>query len=336
MFGISSKNRTDNKQHLAGNSAIATIEIGRTMTRIGLFDFHDKLLQFEGFATDATLDATAMITGIVIKIGQMAAEKKVVIKNVGVSFAGLVDNEQGIILSAGKFHRSFNGFKIKAALEKNMSSRSFKIKVAVDNDAKCFLAGEHRYGAVKQYKHVLGVTLGSGIGTAFLCDGKLYRGRNNITEGGHMILENSNLQCSLGHSGDWEAFSSGEGISNIYYHMTGDNIPSFDVIKKARIKKDPKAREAIRECGEHLAIGFVNMILILNPDAVVVGGGFSEVKELGPIVLKEIDKRLSFKKNVETKIFQTQLGNKAGLYGAMLLTKEVPFDFAQGKSKMGN
>jgi glucokinase len=206
------------------------------------------------------------------------------IKGVGCGVAGMLDLERGVVLKAPNIP-ILNGFNIK-----NWISKKTGIEIRVDNDARSFTRAEHLWGAGKRYKNMVGITLGTGVGGGIIIDGKLVYGNNGSAgEVGHMILN-----------------AKGEDLEMLTMKYMSDS--GFPVVVEAYNNK--KAKEALKNFENNLAMGFTNIITILNPEAIIIGGGASEA---GKFFIPKIKKIISGK---NIKILLSKLGEDAGALGA--------------------
>jgi predicted NBD/HSP70 family sugar kinase len=230
-----------------------------------------------------------------------------------------VDWKKGIYREGPNFPRSFKNIPLAGILRK-----TFKVPVAVDNDVHCFTLAEAKFGAAKRFSSVVGLTLGTGIGGGIVLDGRLYRGRNNAAgEIGHMTLGlGSTATCSCGRKGHFEAFGSGTAMRVLYRTISGmDADPIW--IEKAAERGNSKAARTIRLMTDALAEGYANVIHILNPDIIVVGGSLSTVDALWKPAIAGVRRRIVYSELRNTPIVRASLGAEAGVLGAALITDEM-------------
>lgn len=220
---------------------------------------------------------------------------------IAIGFAGMIDKNGKILRSPNiKF---LDGFNLKEYLEEK-----FKTKVFIENDVKCFTYAEMREGAGKGVKNLVGITLGTGIGGGIIINSRLYRGANGSAgEIGHMIIDGEK---------SFEQLASAKGV----FRQTDKDI--FELEKEARAGNN-EAIKIFSENGKNLGIGLANIINILNPEMIVIGGGLSN---LGDLILKPAKESLKrFIANPaaqSTKIVLSKLGDIAIPLGAILLFKK--------------
>lgn len=226
-----------------------------------------------------------------ILISEIISESdKKKIAGIGCGIAGALDLEKGIILNAPNL-RFLNNFNIKNWLEKK-----FGFDVEIDNDARCFARGEYLFGAGRGYENAVGITLGTGIGGGIIIKRKIYYGGNGAAgEFGHMIIN---------HNKDFE----------------------YLTVKQSRKFKFSKA--SVKEFRKNLVIGLANIINILDPNIIIVGGGAVDMAKLFLPEARKIINRLviSPKSRKNVKITIGNLGENAGAIGAAALFYEKIYE----------
>jgi len=188
----------------------------------------------------------------------------------------------------------------------------FHCEPILENDANCFAQAETSLGAAKNKKIVFGVILGTGVGGGITINGKVFSGLNNIAgEWGHSILFSNGKKCHCGNSGCVEQYLSGPSLEKYYFDLTN---------KKAlvtEISKDPPENWKnyfLNNFG--MALG--NVINIIDPEVIVLGGGVSNVNFLYTEGPKWIEK-FTFSKNIKTPLLKNKMGDSAGVFGAAFL-----------------
>jgi len=192
-----------------------------------------------------------------------------------------------------------------------------KRKVAIENDANCFVMAEALKGAGRNKQMVFGVIMGTGCGGGIVYEGKLIGGLQGIAgEWGHTSIDPNGPPCYCGKRGCTETFISGGGVENRYAELTGDRISLEEIVVRYR-KKDKAAEEIISAFFEHFGVALSNVINILDPDIVVLGGGLSNIAEIYTLGIEEVKKNV-FNDHMETLIVKNTCGDSAGVYGAAL------------------
>lgn len=232
------------------------------------------------------------------------------IEGVGIGIAGPLNKERTLILNPPNL-RILANFPLAKIVEKESG-----IKTIMENDVKCFTLAEAIMGAGKGYDSVLGLTLGSGIGGGFVfkdTGGKIriYKGIfGGAGEVGHMTIKMDGEKCSCGNLGCFENYASEKFF----------DIPPLEMEKRAK-KGEQYAKTVYQEFGRNLGVGLANLINILDPEIVVIGGGIAKAWPLFLNAAKsEIKKRvLSIESKKSVKIKISKLGDLAGAIGAALL-----------------
>ncbi len=288
------------------------LDIGGTKINIGLIS-GSKIIKSQKFPTKAKQGKNAVIKNI-ISIAREFFNNKV--SAIGIGIAGQVDQNKGVIISSPNFPKNFKNINLKKILEKE-----FKVPVFIDNDANCFILAETKYGAAKGYKHVVGLTLGTGIGGGIIINGKLYRGwQGTAGEFGHTTIGPEEIKCSCGKKGHFEILASGTAMVNIYKKLTGKKSNTFEIEELAK-NGDKKALQTIDTMAKYLKIGLANIIKTLNPEIIVIGGGMVRVKPLWSKLKEEPRKGIFYTTLKKTKIVKTKLDDNAGILGATLIIK---------------
>ncbi len=231
------------------------------------------------------------------------------IKGICVSTAGVVNPEKGEIAYAGPTIPKYTGTKIKEELEKE-----FSIPCEVENDVNCAGLGEYWRGAGKGSKSMVCLTIGTGIGGSVILDGKLLNGIGYTAgEIGYMDVNGSYIQNIASSKYLVEKVQKKkeekEGIT--------DAITGVDIFELAK-KGDEICIAGINEIISNLAVGVRNIIYLLNPEVIVIGGGITAQKEyLEEKIRKEVNDGMISDMFRKTRIELAQQGNQAGLLGAL-------------------
>lgn len=226
------------------------------------------------------------------------------IKGICISSAGVIDNIEGSIISAGETIPYFAGTKFKATIEK-----TFNIPCSVENDVNCALLGEISQKKL-QGKNIFCLTIGTGIGGAFYQKDNIYLGSHNFSgEIGYMAVGNS--KENFQQLGNTEALIQAINQNFPKYHCKNGH----DIIKL--INTDKQILPTIDTWLTHIARGIINIQYILDTDAFIIGGGIME----NPLLIERLKKVVeniihpNFKKNI--LLLPASLGNEAGKVGAL-------------------
>lgn len=191
-------------------------------------------------------------------------------------------------------------------------------KVAWQNDSNCFVLAEANFGAGKGKKRVFGAIMGSGIGGGMIYDGKLINGLQSLAgEWGHSIISSYGPQCHCGKIGCIETFISGPGVQNKYKEMFKEELSMPEIVKRYRLG-DEKARIIMSEFFLYFGKSVSNLIAILDPEIIILGGGLSNIDELYTIGLSKV-KDFVFNDEFTTPIVRNKCGDSAGVLGAALI-----------------
>jgi len=238
---------------------------------------------------------------------------------VGIGGNGRIDPKKGIILNSG-VHINWQGRHLRRELES-----CFSLPVSVNNDCYCAIKGEMWKGAAKDYSVVVGLIIGTGMGGALAERGKFWNGSHyGAGEVGHMILHKNGLPCYCGQNGCAERYVSGTALWNRYNEITGENrlesgYGFFELLKKG----DGTALAVMDAFLDDLSVVMANVSNLLDPEAILIGGGISETKEMWEkaLIRKYQSTVGGFMK--DTPILFASMGNDAALLGSAKFAFEM-------------
>ncbi len=198
-----------------------------------------------------------------------------------------------------------------------------RVPVRIANDANCFALAETRWGAVREKmpeaRVVFGVIMGTGVGGGIVVDGKVLDGRQGIAgEWGHNFLDASGGPCYCGREGCVETVLSGPALERFYAGRTGQRLPLKEVAARHEAGTDPHATATMERLAKQFGKAIASVINILDPDAIVLGGGLSNIDLLYAEGVLEAEKHV-FNTRMETVFLRPTLGDSAGVFGAALL-----------------
>ncbi|MCP4145045.1 MAG: ROK family protein [bacterium] len=190
--------------------------------------------------------------------------------------------------------------------------------VTIINDVNAALVGEWIFGAGRGHNNLAMLALGTGVGGALIIDGQLVTGSyNSAGEFGHMIIERGGLECACGNKGCLEAYTGSRGI----VQRSNTELSVADLFKKAEAG-DQEAIDLFRETGEYLAIGVGNLINIIDPDLVIIGGG---VARAGDLIMKpciqDVSKYVLASIKPEEVVVPAKLGINAAAIGVAVMAR---------------
>ena len=246
------------------------------------------------------------------------------IRAVSVVVPGSVNVKQGMVMKAPNL-ACLDGFRLTAALTSELN-----LPAVVENDANAAAVGEMWQGAGHGRRTIVCVTLGTGVGGGIILDGKLWRGVNDsAAEIGHMCVDPfGGVACLCGSRGCLEVYASATAIVRMAREarpryadslLKWEDLNAEDVYR-AGIEGDGLALEVFRRMGVYLGIGLANLINILNPEMIVIGGGVANAWELFEKHMhREIAERAFPVPAAEVKVVPAECGDDAGLLGAAYL-----------------
>ena len=286
------------------------IDIGGTSIKYGVLSEKGEIFIDGTVSTKVTEKENFILSDVKKLIRNILDEyRNYEIKGICVSTAGVVNPEKGEIAYAGPTIPKYTGTKIKEELEKE-----FSISCEVENDVNCAGLGEYWKGAGKGSKSMVCLTIGTGIGGSVILDGKLLNGIGYTAgEIGYMDVNGNYIQNIASSKYLVEKVQKEkvekEGIT--------DAITGVDIFELAK-KGDEICIAGINEIISNLAVGVRNIIYLLNPEVIVIGGGITAQKEyLEEKIRKEVNDGMISDMFRKTRIELAQQGNQAGLLGAL-------------------
>jgi len=227
---------------------------------------------------------------------------------VGIGIPGSIRRDTGRVQNAN------TTCLIGRPLQKDLESLLNR-PVALDNDANCFTLAEAMAGAAKGYDMVFGVIMGTGCGGGLFTGGRVRVGPHAIAgEWGHFVADPGGAPCYCGNRGCVETLISGGGVERRFYEETGRQLRMPDIVSGAR-DEDPVCRQAFNRFLDDYGRCLGGLISVLDPDAVVLGGGLSNIEELYGIGTERV-RRYAFGEDIRTPILRNALGDSAGVIGA--------------------
>jgi len=188
----------------------------------------------------------------------------------------------------------------------------------MENDANCFALAESLLGSAKGYDVVFGVIMGTGVGGGIVINGTLHKGRTNIAgEWGHHTLHPNGNECYCGKQGCVETYISGPALEKRWLELTGKKESLQPIVQDL---SNEKAKQWKEEFLVNFGMALANVIDILDPDVIVLGGGASNIPFLYDEGKKAVYDKV-FSDSIETPILKNSLGDSAGVFGACLLNR---------------
>lgn len=306
------------------------VDVGGTNVKIALVDKKGNIVYSNTVPTMAEMGYEYTISNIKQAILDLMKETKTskeVIEGIGFGFPGQVDCDRGIVRLAPNIP-GWVDVPIASIIEEE-----FGITTKIDNDVRCAALGELNFGAGKGCQNLICITVGTGIGSGLVVNGKLVRGANNAAgEIGHIKLKmQGGPICGCGDTGCMEAFASGPAIvamaeeyimggkSTKFRELANPDITPY-VVAEAAKQGDAVAKRIYETIGEYIGIGMSGVVNLLNPEKIVIGGGVADAGALLLDPIKRTLKQRSMPIQAESvEVVPAELGNTAGVIGASLL-----------------
>lgn len=232
-------------------------------------------------------------------------------KRVGVGTPGSLSARDGTLKNSNTL--CLNGRPLKTDLENRLGH-----PVQIENDANCFALAEARRGAAQGHEVVFGVILGTGVGGGIVVRDQIWAGPQHVAgEWGHHSIDPNGPDCYCGQRGCVEKLLSGPALEEAYRDFGGPDISAAEIARQA--KTGDAAAAAVLD--DYLALfgrAMANLISILDPSVIVLGGGVSNLDALYDRGRQEVAERI-FNDELRTPIVRNQLGDSAGVIGAALL-----------------
>jgi len=323
----------------AADELIIGVDIGGTKVAAGLVDhsgeIHRQIREPMVSDKDAATGLAAVRRAIDSLLGG-DQKNAPAIHGIGICAPGPLDPTTGMVVNPPNV-TCWRNFPLSREVEK-----IYGVKVKIDNDANAAALAEARWGAGRGYRQIFYATVGTGIGTGIVFDNRIYHGRTGAAgEGGHNTIDFRGPRCGCGKPGCIEAFACGPAIAKrartklaeqpargaALLALAGGNVEKVttEMVGRACAAGDPVAKETMEETVELLSIWLGNMIDLLDPDAIIIGGGvsgmlspfFAEIRNLLPRWC--INSRCQ-----EIPLVKARYGADAGIAGGAALCAQEP------------
>ena len=326
----------ENARYLIG------VDLGGTNVRAGVLERDGTLVadarrpSLAGGLPEGTLDAIRLTCqDAMAKAGAATAD----VVAVGIGLPGIMDPATGVVFWSPNFPH-WDHVDVRAGV-----SGPLGLPVAILNDGRCAALGELHYGAGRGTRHMIMITLGTGIGGGIFIDGRLVIGRNgSVGEVGHHTIDPNGPLCGCGNFGCWERFCGRDAIidramrrlargeASMLHDLalqatsaTGDwrHAVTPALVAQAANEGDRVSLEVMEETGFYVGVGAANLINMLNPDRFVIGGGIAAA---GDVLFEPIRRTVAARAvplQLRTvRIVPAELGDAAGMLGAGVLALE--------------
>lgn len=307
------------------------VDLGGTHIAIGIVTPEGKIVHQGSVVTQREREYPAIVKDMAVLSEKLLDEAKIdlsEIKGAGIGSPGIPDNAQGLIVYANNLN--FRNVPLRSEFQKYLN-----LPIHIENDANCAALAESVIGAAREAAHSITITLGTGIGGGIVIDRKIYSGFNySASELGHMVMMIQGEACTCGRFGCWEAYASATALirqtrqaalqnpNSLLNQLVVGNLENINAktVFDAAKEGDSTAMAVLERYQIYLAEGLINIINILQPEVLVIGGGICAQGEylLAP-VRKLISAGIYSKDIAQTAIKVAELGNEAGIVGAAFL-----------------
>lgn len=308
---------------------VAGIDIGGTKIALALATLAGETLPVRRFPTDATRGPQHILAEAISTLAAMATEADARVVSIGVGCGGPLDRRRGLILSPPNLP-GWDEFPIVQLLEEK-----FAVPVLLDNDANAAALGEFKYGAGQALRDIVYLTISTGIGGGVIVKGQLVHGvGDGAGEIGHMVVLPDGPACGCGARGCLEALCSGTSIARRAQERLRAGAQSSlldqaeqitaQLVAQAAQAGDPLAREVWDETIHYLAHGLSNVISMLAPEAIILGGGVATAgAQLLEPLRRAVRTRVRMIPGEQVQILQAALAGDSGIYGALILGRRA-------------
>ena len=283
------------------------IDLGGTKIEGILLDEKYNTIQRKRIETRQENGYDSIVQSIISLINELRAktDEKT---SVGICTPGVTGADSGLIKNSNT--QCLIGMPLKNDLENVLG-----FEIVMENDANCFALAESVLGSAKGHDVVFGVIIGTGVGGGIVINGTLHKGRTNIAgEWGHHTLYPNGNECYCGKQGCVETYISGPALEKRWFEITGEKESLQSIVQDL---SDEKAKQWKKEFLENFGTSLANVIDILDPDVIVLGGGVSNIQFLYDQGKKAVYDKV-FSDSIETPILKNSLGDSAGVFGACI------------------
>ncbi|MGI9667920.1 MAG: ROK family protein [Acidimicrobiia bacterium] len=291
------------------------LDLGGTNIKSAIVDLSTDAIEVVTTATrpSAAADGPSSVVQQLIAAGQEMIEGHGKVEAVGVGVPGLFNFETGEVVFFTNLPGPWEGFPLRSELAEGIG-----LPTTLINDARAFTLAESRVGAAAGCQNVACITLGTGVGGGLFINGRLHFGAFGIGgEIGHQTLANDGYLCGCGNPGCLEAFTRPPAVA------ARANQESFEAVIAAAKRGDPEAQAALDDAIEYLGIGLANVVTLIGPERIVVGGGGAEAGQgFIDAVQESVRSRVTLVPRDKVTVVAATLGSTAGAVGAALAAAE--------------
>ena len=311
------------------------IDLGGTNIAAAIVEADGKITKRVSIPTDKSEGARTISRGLLSVCETLLAAEAEAPLSIGIGVPGSVSDETGEVIFTPNL--PLRGENITRDLQ-----MVYDCPIRLGNDANCAALGEIIAGGAKGAKNVVFVTLGTGVGGGIIQNGSLLTGLSGAaSELGHMVILEGGRECGCGRRGCWESYASATGLiitakelmtahnDSMLWKLCGGNASKINgsLIFEAYRAGDEAACSAVESYVKHLAAGIVNVINVIDPEMICVGGGISnEWDSLSGALFDIVEAEQYYRYKTQaprTRIVRAELGNDAGIIGAAMLGVET-------------
>ncbi len=312
------------------------VDLGGTTMAAALLDKEGHILEKTTVPTlaheghDAVIDRMAKLIHQVIERASVSLAQ---VGGIGIGVPGVLDMEKGLTLFLPNLPGTWPNVPLASRIEEAVGLPAFLL-----NDVRSITLGEKTYGAGREVDNMVCLAIGTGIGGGIVVDGKLLLGLDGTAgEVGHQIIDPYGPRCGCGNRGCLEAFASGPAIASMGVRAVKQGLTTrigelcnYDLnaitpklIAQAALEGDAVAKEIYELAGFYIGIGVANLITILSPQMVVIGGGVAQAGELLLAPIRETARqRVHVTPFEKVQIVCAELGTDAGMIGAAVWAQQ--------------
>lgn len=282
------------------------VDLGGTKTEAILLDENLNVLERKRVSTPQNdyQEIINAISSLVLDISKNISDF-----SLGICTPGAISKQTGLIKNSNT--QCLIGKPLKEDLENKLGK-----KISIENDANCFAMAETKMGTASGFNVVFGVIMGTGVGGGIIINGKIHHGKTNIGgEWGHHTLHRNGNSCYCGKTGCVETYISGPSLEKQWNKLTGKSQTLSEILLNIDNEIGQRWKNEFLENFGH---GLANIIDILDPDVIVLGGGLSNIDFLYTEGKESVYNKV-FSDLVDTPILKNKLGDSAGVFGACLL-----------------
>lgn len=240
---------------------------------------------------------------------------------IGFSLPGTVDEENLVLEAAPNINLEEIDF--------NRILSKFDVPIFIENEANAAAYAELTLGIAKEMKNLVYISVAEGIGTGIVIQDYLYKGKNKRAgEFGHMTVVPHGKKCNCGRNGCWELYASGRALLESYNETSQIKVNRLKDFLLMLNEKNSKALEVWSKYIDYLALGIQNIIMILDPHYIILGG---EISQLDDVLFNQLKEKIYVKNSFygvdDVKIIQSKLGENSSILGASLLPMQRLFFF---------